>query len=351
MAKAKRASSSTLWHEDESVVENPQAPSIRRSLIGRSWARRALYVIAFAGVPLTMAIFVNNVVNPAPIPVAPSLSAASLAINGSLGKTAAVEAVEAWLATAPQPVPGGRVSSWDGFETVKKPVAVNDKQKITAVTYDVEIHHFTITTGTGASLIAFTSEVEVLVDKTLGAKVTTTPTLIPRAAPATTTWTSVQTWLGLQQADTPKPVTDAVNAWSAAFTSGKPEVLRLAVGDPNAGHAYIPLTGLIQATTAITSSAPIPLANPDAKSTQMLVRVTMTVVWQGQSIPEKGTSTAALPLITYDLLVDGSDTAAPRVVSWGGPGSGPSLTPYSTAINGLDVTGASPTTAPAAASK
>ena len=39
----------------------------------------------------------------------------------------------------------------------------------------------------------------------------------------------------------------------------------------------------------------------------------------------------------FDVLVSGADTASPRVVAWGGAGTGPSLTKYGNAIVGLDL--------------
>ena len=38
------------------------------------------------------------------------------------------------------------------------------------------------------------------------------------------------------------------------------------------------------------------------------------------------------PPVTFDVLVTGADTAAPRVVAWGGPGTGPTLVPYGNAV-------------------
>ena len=32
------------------------------------------------------------------------------------------------------------------------------------------------------------------------------------------------------------------------------------------------------------------------------------------------------------MLVTGADTAAPRVVAWGGPGTGPTLVPFGNAV-------------------
>ena len=38
------------------------------------------------------------------------------------------------------------------------------------------------------------------------------------------------------------------------------------------------------------------------------------------------------PPVAFDVLVTGADTAAPRVVAWGGPGTGPTLVPFGNAV-------------------
>ena len=55
--------------------------------------------------------------------------------------------------------------------------------------------------------------------------------------------------------------------------------------------------------------------------------------------------------VSFDVLVTGADTAAPRVVAWGGPGSGPTLVPFgnAVAIGDLDRSAAPPAAGPTAA--
>ena len=62
----------------------------------------------------------------------------------------------------------------------------------------------------------------------------------------------------------------------------------------------------------------------------MVVSLTMTLPWNGQGADDSGAQTLA----TYDLLVTGADTAAPRVVAWGGAGTGPTLSAYDNAVAG-----------------
>lgn len=334
----KKPTKTSLWDENNEVQDNPCAPSIASSASKRKWARRGLLTIAFGVAPLTCAIFLNGVFAPPASSVGDDASANSLSVNQSLGKARAVEAVSAWLAAQPTPLPGGRVVSWDGYETLVAPEPINSKQKSSTATYDVEVHHLTLATGSGETVIYYDSEIEVHVDQVLGAKITSTPTLILRAPSNTGAWPSESVWTGYPTSDSPQAVQDAVTAWAAAYTSGRPEGLRLSVGDPEAAHSYLPLTGITQATATIIASSKIALPDPEAEPTQMLVRVTLAVVWDGQPVPNPNNpGSTALPLLTYDLLVDDAATAAPRVVSWGGPGSGPSLTAYSTAVDGADV--------------
>jgi hypothetical protein len=59
--------------------------------------------------------------------------------------------------------------------------------------------------------------------------------------------------------------------------------------------------------------------------------VTVSLLWKGEKAPAFGSSTSG-PQTTMDLLLERADTAAPVVVAWGPPGSGPGLVPYQNAV-------------------
>ena len=61
----------------------------------------------------------------------------------------------------------------------------------------------------------------------------------------------------------------------------------------------------------------------------MLVRVNLNALLGAQTPPAAGETTQT-SLMTYDLLVTGADTGSPRVVSWGGAGTGTVLPASST---------------------
>ncbi|WP_146076170.1 hypothetical protein [Rathayibacter rathayi] len=345
MARKGNSPASVLWDENPQERDNPRAPSVSKMASNRKWVRRALYAIAFGIVPITCFAVLGNIVN-ATTWAATDATRASISSNYSAGKVAAVEAMRAWLAQTPAPLPGGRMSSWDGYETRDIPL---DDKGVRESDVAVELHHFTLTSGNGAEMVVFQSDVEVRVSPTFGVKVSGSPTLMPGAPSATNGWPTVVTWPGYPSGTTSKAVTQAVTAWAKAFSAGTSDDLRLAVGDPDAKHSYLPLTGIESAAASITASADIPLADPEAKPVQMLVRVSLALVWKGQEAPaaDDATARAALPTVVYDVLVDGANTAAPRVVSWGGPGTGPELSAYSTAIDGVAAVAASPTEDPA----
>lgn len=329
----KRQSTSDLWHADDSVVENVEAPSVATSINRRKWARRTLGAAVFVALPtlVVLNLYLAQQINTTDT----AETVSSLSVNNSKGKTAAMESVRNWLAETPSPLPGGRVVSWDGFETTHKPTtAVDQAAGNTETTYEVEVHYFTLASGSGDTLTTFASQVEVAVDPALGAKVIGDPTLLPELA-SSNAWPTIQTWQGYASTDVPSAVNDALTQWAKAFASGDANALRLVVGDTEADHSYAPLTGVASATPTVVAAAAVPGADPEAKPTQMLVRVNLALAWKGVAL----TPNTPLPQVTYDLLVTGTDTAAPRVVAWGGAGSGPSLKPYSNALIGVSTSG------------
>jgi len=125
----------------------------------------------------------------------------------------------------------------------------------------------------------------------------------------------------------------AVQAWAAAYTSGDPAALRLTVGDPDPARGYLPLTGVAAADTTVGPSTVLDPAT-------VAVRVELAITWPTAEPAGSATAAVTSPAeppaaaakVAFDVLVTGADTAAPRVVAWGGPGTGPELTPFRNAV-------------------
>jgi hypothetical protein len=145
---------------------------------------------------------------------------------------------------------------------------------------------------------------------------------VPGAAPTITS-----PWPGITPAGTPTsgPLQQSVQGWANAFTSGSSSALALSVGDPNSGDHYVPLRGISQATSTIEFYAPL-----NKKSTAAIAEVNLDIVWSGEKIATNSNSNSNY---TFDILIERPLSAAPVVVAWGPPGSGPQLKPYQNAIS------------------
>src|SRR5699024_6856148 len=149
------------------------------------------------------------------------------------------------------------------------------------------------------------------------------------------------------EAQMPQVVPDVVTSWAQAFTSGDPDKLRLATGDPDGSHSYMPLSRVSLVGSDVTAVA-VPKDQltdqgkaPDNPSS-LVVRVSLALQWGSGPAEGQESGQEQVPessRVTYDLLLTGTDTASPRVVAWGGPGSGPGLTPYANAVTGRSLTG------------
>lgn len=268
-------------------------------------------------------------------------------------KTTAILAVEGWLAQNPAPLPGGRLVSWDGVDVQATPSLTTDENtNQTIETQGLELHTMTVASGTGA---AFTTQVQVGFSPFRGAQLIGKPTLIPRAPDDKTSWPNLTAWPNLTKVTKTEEIDQAVSAWVNAFTSGNPNTLRLAIGDTGANRSYVPLTQATPADIQVTDVATHAAGASSSDSTQkrpssVVARVSFAVRWQGQTV----TTSDTLSRLSYDVLIEKADTAAPVVVAWGGAGSGETLKAYMNALEGRKITqdgigAAAPSAAPAAA--
>lgn len=224
------------------------------------------------------------------------------------GKFAAYQSLQAWLASVPNPLPGGQIVSWDG--SVKP--ADFTTSKVSRMT-----ENFTVVDGAGRG---YTAAFQVAIDPRGGAQTVAGPSLVPVISAATDGWAQDQTpWPGIQaNTQVSDSVSAAVNSWAKAYTSGDPDQLRLAVGDTNAADSYVPMSGVASVETQATAST--------TTKEGLVVRAQVVLHWAGRSA-----NTSTQPL-EFDLLVLRADTAAPQVVAWGAPGSGLTAKPYQNAI-------------------
>lgn len=320
---------------------NEAAPPVRRRRMTQRAARNLIVALvvtlALFGVVLTGSLLTDD--------DEAARSDTGSAVADSPGKPLAIDTLRTWLANDPQPLPGGTLVSWDGVEVTTPSVPPQEASATGSVS--TEVHAFTVI-DEGHGLYAATVTVEV--HEQLGSRAVGTPSL-ERLAPSVVSgegWGTGEDWPGYQSATPTDEVTDAVQAWAEAYTAGDPKRLRVAVGDADLEHAYMPLTTAAGVTSKITAAAVLTPQSPDDQpdSSILLVRVELRLAYPGQST---GTGAAKTVPVTYDLLVHGADAAAPRVVAWGPVGSGPQLTAYGNAITGRALTsGATSTVAPAA---
>lgn len=329
MAKRQPRTSRSVW-EDQSTEYNPEAPAVVAALRAEKWKRRALYVIAWGVVPLCLLVTFAVISGNNAEDKSTDLTEASVLTNSSSGKSAAFAAVQQWLGADPSPLPGGAIVSWNGY-TIEKPPAPKPDDNTKPLTYRFETHSFTVARGDQLFAVA----VQVAVDGSASAMATSTPTLTPIVNADVNG--QIASWFGLDSVSPPEAVADAVTAWANAFTSGDPDELRRAVQDKNPDHTFVPLTGVTSvASTSITAAADVPTGDENVKPTQMIIRVELSVWWNGEEPADDAQSKKPAP-ITYDLLIEDADTASPYVVAWGPVGSGPTLKAHGNAVTGLDL--------------
>lgn len=249
-------------------------------------------------------------------------------------KPVAMQAVKDWLAKLPSPLPGGQILSWDGVEIQAEPKSETDPNTSQIKeTQGLQLHTMTVVSPSGSF---FTTQVQVGYSPVRGAKILGEPTLIPRAPDDKQTWPNLKPWPNLVDVTKTEPVEQAVIAWAKAFTSGDPDALRLNVGDTGADRSYVPLVQVTASDVRVglVASQKPPKEDIEKKPSQVVAQVSFAVVWQNTPIG-RGETPAR---VTYDVLIEQADTASPKVVAWGGAGTGESLKPYANAVEGRKIT-------------
>jgi len=306
------------WLTD--TEERPRPGALSGARIRRRARVFRVYLWAAAGLcPLLLLALLAALT----APTAPAASGQSDA--ASPGRAAATERVLDWLAGPDPGLPGGRLLLFTGAHPVDTPTT-DDTAGDPPVT--VEVDTFVVVDDRGNT---FTAEVQLAVDGNGRAAVLSGPSLTPLPQPDPDLARNAGPWPGRASGQPTAPVTVAVRAWAAAFTSGDPATLRLAVADPDPARGYLPLTGVGSARTTVGSATVLDPAT-------VVVRAELAVTWaptaeaaSAVSTPANPTPAVSPPVIGFDVLVTGADGAAPRVVAWGGPGTGPALTAFQNA--------------------
>lgn len=305
------------------VAEAPRAKiESERSKTVKQWALRVLLWSILLTWPLLAISVVQSIVIPEktpPAPEAPELSGP--------GRFAAEQQILAWIGGNPSPLPGGRIVSYDGSVTMKtmsvkqadgQDKIVESAPKGTTVT----IEKFTVVDKEGRG---FKASVQVATDVIGGSTAVSGVSLTPVEAPLAFDYTNMSPWLGLDpMSAVPPSIQTSVKSWITAYTEGDDDALRQFVGDTDVTHVYMSLKGVAAATADAKKVAYL-----DATKERALVRVEVSLRWNGTSVPEQVVTPV---LSTFDLLVEQASTASPKVVAWGGPGSGPDLVRYGNSV-------------------
>ena len=321
---------STFWGEQavEEEVRIASEDSIRQDRKAKWW-RRIILVIVFVLFPFALFALLGalNTLN------ARNTVASGVDVDAP-GKVEATVSVETWLGQTPPPLPGARLLTWDGATIVDYPLDKNKEPESEDVVETVWKHTFTLEVpaqggdgGTDKYPARFYQASLLITDsKALGARVFSDPALL--ALPLTESQKpTLGYWPGVETKTADNDVVEAINKWAAAYAGNDPAALKLATGDPDKDHVYIPLGGL-KAIGVEVSRAGV-LLEGDGLSNKMVVEVELSL--DRKELNERGQPYTTLPATKMDVLVENWDTGSPTVVAWGAAGAGHLLTPFENA--------------------
>lgn len=333
MARTKEVSKAdvhlTSWLQAEEVPRAGLPDARKLNKRRRNFRIVVWIVLIFTPVTGLLTVAALSSVANAPKPIVPA------AVLSSPGRAAASLALDTWLNSKPSPIPGGRTLLWSGVTSLPNAPTTTTADAAAADAADgaapspvqigTEIDKFVVVGADGAT---YEASLQVSLDSVGAASVIAGPALtpIPTMGQDELSASSDSPWPGLTVGSAADPVTTAVQGWATAFTGGDAAVLRQVVGDPDNAHSYLPLSGVGAVTVAIGNAA-IPAEG--AAADHLLVRVTVTPAPVGSA---NGDASVTPVGFTYDLLVEHASTAAPVVIAWGAPGSGPTLSPYQNAL-------------------
>ena len=311
-------------HSDQEGPSALAADRFTRSQRALRWARIMVWTAVFA----TPLLILANLLAVGEILFASKPEPVAQASTDSPNKAAAQTAVEQWLSADDAPIPGGRVLSWDRSDVIRAPGDVEQPNGKPKFMPGLERHELSVVDSSGAT---YTAEVQVAYSDVQGAQVLGTPALIPQIPGDESGLAQTDPWGMVTTVSAGESATSAAKAWADTYFSGDPSRLKLLIGDGDQNRGYMPMPKGRVVAASVERAALLPgtedteenKKNPPA----LMVRLKVQVDYSG------GSDTQA-PSFTYDLLMRGTDTAAPRVTAWGGPGSAPSLEDYENGVAG-----------------
>ncbi len=320
-SKGRSKRSSLDWLDESPLVPRAGTPAVDRIDRKARRLRRAIYGALILGV-FSMIGLITSASNT-------TSTGSSVAVSlTSPGRNVATSAVQAWLSEVPSPLPHASILSWDGATTIK---GVGGKVELDTFTLSQPIPG-TANSPTGQQDYYYKATIEIELNG-----------LIPIGGPGLQPLKDAGSVSNLSSPPNPwptvinvtnsvaTPVTQAITGWLQAYTSGSSTQLAVAVGDPNSGDHYRPLYGVRSAQFLVVDAAPreapnVAPATNNPNPNAEIVEVSLYIHWSHHSAPSVGGQNG--PATTMDLLVERADSAAPIVVAWGQPGSGPFLQPY-----------------------
>lgn len=311
--------------EEERIASEDTLRQTRKA----KWWRRIIVAIVFVLFPFALFALLGalNALN------ARQDEAAGFDVNPP-GKVEATVAIETWLSQAPAPLPGARLLAWDSAKTVDYPADTNREPPSEDEAETVWEHIFTLEVpaqmGAGGSVKAaeryYQASLLTTYSKALGARVYSDPALLP--LPFTETQPpTLGYWPGVEIKSADNDVVEAINKWAAAYAGADPAALKLATGDPDKDHVYIPLGGLKAVGVEVVRSGV--LLDGETESNLMVVEIELSL--DRKELNERGQPYTSLPATRMDVLVSNWDTGSPTVVAWGTAGAGHLLTPFENA--------------------
>ena len=323
-SKASKKRNTIDWLEEAPLVPRLGTPAVdhierrARRMRGAIYASLALGVVASLGL-------VTSVSN-SKTPTAPTQIELT-----SPGRNVATASVQAWLSENPSPLPGGSILSWDGATTIS---GKSGKVELDTFTLQRPIPN-TAQTPTGQAYYYYKATIEISLKGLIpigGPGLSEMPNSnLSQSNSVVSPWPTVD---NLANSVTPS-VSQSISGWLQAYTSGSPTQLAVAVGDPNSSHFYTPMYGVQSATYTLVDSAfreapnVAPVSSNNDPNAQ-IVEIAVDFHWKGQKRVSSNSGSGGVygPPTTMDLLIERANTAAPIVVAWGQPGSGPTLQPY-----------------------